>query len=267
MQLFLFAAAAILYANAARAQDTAAYLALLGPEDAVPRGALKVGEADLTGNDLNKNCAYYELLLQAKKQATAAGANALKIVRRTAHSRTRHCDEIAVAFYRVAEPRDVERSFEWNAARPLRWADFLGPARAAAGPAVVAETSCGIAIETNLALSADRVKVFVYNTFDRYESWVKPGKASADVLEHEQGHWNICAIYTNRMQARFDRAHITGATLQSEVPAIYNDVSREYLERQAQYEQETAHGTIADAQRRWTQTIDAELAASFTGRL
>ncbi len=97
---------------------------------------------------------------------------------------------------------------------------------------------------------------------------MKSGAANADVLEHEQGHWNICGLYTRKMQDLFDNTLITGATLHSKVQSIYNEVSRDYLARQDAYERETAHGTIADAQHRWTKQINEELATSgLTSRL
>ena len=199
--------------------------------------------------------------------ATGAGANMLKLVSRSKHNRSQPCDGIEVAFYKSLSPRSAEQSFRWNAARPLSWEDFQGPIRAGSAARTAAETSCGIAVETSLVPSGGKARIYVFNTFDKRASWVKPGKESPGILEHEQGHWDICELYTRKMQARFDRIHITGANLNRTVNEIYNAVSREYLERQEQYEEETKHGVTEEAQQRWTRMILKELEEDMTGRL
>ncbi len=230
-------------------------LAILQPDDAVPKDAVKLREVSLTGNNYGQECGHYELLLQARRMAVEAGANVLKIKVRTQHSRTQRCDGLELAFYLSPDPRSAEQSFVWNAARPLSWDDFAGPVRAGSADHTAAETNCGIAVETNLASSGGKARVYVFNTFDKRTSWVRPGKDLPDILAHEQVHWDICELYTRRMQARFDKTHITGATLKRKVNEIYQEVSREYEEYQEQYEQETQHGTIAEAQQRWARMI------------
>jgi hypothetical protein len=242
-------------------------LAVLQPEDAVPGDALKLKEVSLNGNSYSMDCSYYELLQQAENMAAVSGANLLKINKRTTHSRSQPCDGLKVTFYRSPEPRKAEQSFRWHADRPLTWDDFTGPVRTASGDHTAAETNCGIAVETSLAPSGGKAKVYVFNTFDKRSSWVREGKDLPAVLEHEQGHWDLCELYTRKMQARFDSEDITGAVLSRKVNEIYNEVSREYMQRQEQYEQDTQHGIIAEAQQRWTKLISGELGRVMTERL
>jgi len=236
-----------------------AILSILQPDDAVPPDAVKLKEISLSGNSYGQDCAYYELLLKAKELAAEAGANILKIKAKAPHSRSQRCDRIEVAFYQSADPRKAEQSFRWHSARQLNWDDFKGPVRAGSGARTAAETSCGIAVETSLVVNSGIARVFVFNTFDKRGSWVRAGKDLPGVLEHEQGHWDICELYTRRMQARFDEQQITGATLNRKVNEIYNEVSREYIERQEQYEQDTQHGMVAEQQQHWTRLIAGEL--------
>jgi hypothetical protein len=244
-----------------------AKLAILQIEDPAPADAQKIDERYFTGESRNGDCAYYQLLLNAQSRAEAIGADVLKIVSRTPHSRTQHCDGIEVAFYHSGNPRSAEQSFAWNEQRPLTWNDFRGGVRRGAEDNIAAETSCGIAIETNLVGARDAAKVYVFNTFDKQKSWVRNGYENAEVLQHEQGHWDICELYTRRMQERFDAANITGTNLHQQVARIFNDVNDEYLARQEQYEQETQHGIIASEQQRWTALLEKELHESPVSKL
>jgi hypothetical protein len=246
------------------ASDT--MLVILQPEDPSPSGT-KLSQRFFTGDDYETDCAYYELLLKAQRSAAAAGADVLQIVSRSNHSRAQRCDGIEVAFYRTSNPREAEQSFSWNPARRLTWEDFRGGIRRGVSDRIAAETSCGIAIETNLVTTANTARIYVFNTFDKRKSWVRPGHDNAEVLEHEQGHWDICELYTRKMQARFDAAHITGANLKREVSRIYDATTAEYVARQEQYEQETSHGTIPAEQRRWTMLMAEELSVSPVSKL
>src|SRR5690606_23078403 len=139
-----------------RTNSATALLAVLQTEDAVPRDAVKLKELLLNGESYPADCAYYELLLQAEALAVSEGANMLKIKKRIRHSRAQRCDGLEIELYRSADPRTAEQSFRWNAARPLTWADFLGPVRSGSGDRTAAETNCGIAIETSLVASGER---------------------------------------------------------------------------------------------------------------
>jgi hypothetical protein len=158
-------------------------------------------------------------------------------------------------------------SVSWDANRPLRWEDFQGPVRRGAPDNIAAETNCGIGIETGQVRQHEKAHVAVSNRFDKSASWVRPGHAQPDVLRHEQGHWDICELYTRKMQARFDAAEITGANLKTEAQRIYDEVTHEYLARQQLYEEETQHGTLPAQQARWDASLAKELAASSPGEV
>lgn len=242
-------------------------LVVLQPEDPTPTGAKKLDQRVFTGKDFAAECSHYELLLKAEKAAVAAGADVLKVVSRSYHSRTQPCDAVEVAFYKTENPRAIEQAFQWSPYRRLTWEDFRGGIRRGVTDRTAAETSCGIAIETSLATASDKARVYVFNTFDKQKSWVRPGQDITSVLEHEQGHWDLCELYTRKIQARFNAAHITGGSLKREVSRIYDSGMQEYVERQEQYERETAHGTIASEQKRWTEMLSRELDASSVSKL
>ncbi len=234
-------------------------LAILQPEDAAPQNAQKLSQRVFGGSNQNGACTYFELQQVAESAAAAAGANVLHIISKTQHSRSQPCDAVEVAFYRGSNPRQAEQSFRWNRGRKLTWDDFRGKVRNGAGDHIAAETSCGIAIETSLTGSGSLAKVYVYNTFDKQQSWVRRDFDRDDVLRHEQGHWDICELYTREMQRRFDNARIRGDHLKEDVEKIYDGVSRAYEARQELYEQQTMHGTVLSEQQRWTQMLATEL--------
>lgn len=97
----------------------------------------------------------------------------------------------------------------WDAARPLRWADFRAQVPRNTDEVNVAATaaSLGWTYAYEFERSADGclyriTDVKATATFHPEDSWVKPGFDTADVLEHEQGHFNITEIYKRAFEAR-----------------------------------------------------------------
>lgn len=154
-------------------------------------------------------------------------------------------------------------AFSWSSGRKLSWQDFQGKAPVYEQQHVAAITACGIGYYTNSVTARERPAITVYNSFYIQDSWVRHDVADERVLQHEQGHFDLCEIYTRKLRQQFAAANITGANMKRELARIYNLVTSEYEARQQAYEAETAHGTVTAAQQRWTMQIQAELEGSL----
>lgn len=150
-------------------------------------------------------------------------------------------------------------AFAWSADRKLNWQDFKGLAPSGNQQHVAAITACGIGYYTNSVAAHERPQITVYNSFYIHDSWVRHEAADDRVLQHEQGHFDLCEIYTRKLRQEIANAHITGANMKSELARIYARVTNDYEARQQAYEAETSHGTVAAAQQRWSMQISAEL--------
>lgn len=247
--------------SSAAARSTGeADIVVLQVNDPLPEGAVFVRELNLSATSFADSCAWFELLLKGARIATGSGANLVKISDRTDRQGD-GCDVLRLAIYRVDSPHNADRAFHWTPERKLRWEDFQGRRRSGCSERVVAETSCGISVETSLAPASSVAKIYVFNTFDKRQSWVHPGGECPAVLRHEQGHWDLCEIYTRKMQRRFDALSIRGGKLTEMVARVFDQVEGEYLRRQEAYEAETRHGIDKDAQAIWEQRIARELAS------
>ena len=235
-------------------------ITVLNATDPAPADQSPIARQVFSGNDPAKDCAYYELLQSAKSTAAKLGANVVKIISHKERSRQQHCDELDISFYKVDDVSAVERHIPWKAGRLLVWDDFKGAVPSNAPDSVVAVTNSGIGIQTNTVTTNSAVKVYVYNSFETSLSWVRPGEQKHAVLVHEQGHFDLCELYTRKMRQRFAAANITFKNLQDVNRDIYNSTMKEYIQRQSDYEDATQHGMIETVQQEWTGTIAKELA-------
>jgi hypothetical protein len=148
--------------------------------------------------------------------------------------------------------------FQWNEHNKLSWEDFRGDVRAETERSAAA-THCGIGFKTKTEGPDKKPKVVVYNTFYTSKSWVRPDAKMPEILEHEQGHFDLCEIYTRKLRARMDLFDFGVTDIRTALMNIYDEVSREYERRQQAYEQETVHGTNITAQKHWREMIALEL--------
>lgn len=148
--------------------------------------------------------------------------------------------------------------FQWQEHNKLSWNDFRGAVNATTGESAAA-THCGFGFRTKPNATNSKMEIVVYNTFYAEKSWVRADAKIASILDHEQGHFDLCEIYTRKLRAHMSQFDFRAADLQQALMNIYSEVSNEYESRQQAYEQETTHGTNIRQQKKWQEMIANEL--------
>ena len=171
----------------------------------------------------------------------------------------------------------------WNSARPLVWSDFHGRVRPSANGEQVAETMSVLSwsFQYELNWSSQRCEfslreISTTASFDPSGSWVRAGNETVTVLQHEQLHFDITELYRRRFvaivapyieqshscQSRSSRRAARDAEqgIRDLVQPLYEDIWQAHLDTQADYDQETGHGTNEAAQSSWSARIAGELA-------
>lgn len=158
----------------------------------------------------------------------------------------------------VANNLPAENStFSWSPERKLNWDDFKGPTQLQDEHSAAA-THCGISIRYRLSNDKKRT-LEVTNTFYTTKSWVKPDGKIPSVLVHEQGHFDLCEVYTRKLRTELAAVNIDDAGARVAVSEIYGRIMSEYENSQQAYESETVHGTNLDIQQKWTSQLSTSL--------
>ena len=149
----------------------------------------------------------------------------------------------------------------WDPARPLVWADFLGPPPSTPG-LEGALTSSGMLY----ALQCDRkhLEYGVLTIFEPTESWVKPvvleEPAQSDrILPHEQGHFDISEIGARLFRADLRTFVVPCVAADTAFATIAQAAFARAQALETRYDEETVHGTVASAQAHWLAWIRATL--------
>lgn len=88
---------------------------------------------------------------------------------------------------------------------------------------------------------------------------MRPDAHIQSVLEHEQGHFDLCEVYTRKLKERMGSIDLAGPNVKQDLMRIYAELSNEYEARQQAYEHETVHGTNIAVQKKWQEIIAKEL--------
>ena len=151
-------------------------------------------------------------------------------------------------------PTQDGSSLAWGT--PIRFEDFK------AEPNEKDTAAASISVTILLGYSSTRqgdLKFSVSAVMDKEESWIKEEyRRNEEILNHEQGHFDIAHIYARRLGAslkgqRFTRKDVV------KLHAIYDAYLADMHTVQTQYDKETQGGINRDAQKKWKKFIDGQL--------
>jgi len=226
--------------------------------DPAPTAVQKINTLELN----TANSSSFEVMKTMKEMAIKAHANIVKIAEEYDDKVTHAPDKMKVVLYSATNAHPYERAIAWDKTRKLDWTDFRGPIPADAGDMTAAATYCGIGFETNVVTNNAKPKIFVYNTFYPTQSWVRSDEKNESVLIHEQGHFDLCELYTRKLRQKLETVSLNVHNMKSALQRVYDEVNNEYEHRQDAYEAETEHGVNDAQEQKWTLAISKELAAT-----
>lgn len=165
--------------------------------------------------------------------------------------------EVKLVFTDYTEHPETDTIY-YSAKRPLTWDDFKYRPR---NSRYTAEVMPGLGyteltsinkgvIYVNLAM-----KVYV----PKSASWVRPASQTAYNLNHEQRHFDIVKLGSERFKKRMLEEKLPVLNYDGYINVEYFETLREIERMQKQYDDETSHGVNTSAQERWNDYIDKEL--------
>ncbi len=147
----------------------------------------------------------------------------------------------------------------YDTRRPLTWADFHDHPRYGKYAAEVVP-GLGYTEKTTIDSGVIKVELAMKVFLPKSAAWVREGYADEYTLNHEQRHFDIVKIISERFKKRMLLENLPVLNYDGYVNVAYFDALRELDAMQKKYDNETGHGTNAGEQIRWNKFIDTELA-------
>lgn len=143
----------------------------------------------------------------------------------------------------------------------LTWNDFKG--KPLSGSAAAAITNAGIGFKM-MFHSKDNIatlNIAVDCNFSIGDSWVKNGRKTPYILNHEQHHFDIAYLYAMQFVQNLKAAKYTMKDYSKVIERIYNQCQQDLTTMQTDYDTETKNSQLADEQELWNKKIDAKMDA------
>eukprot|EP01037_Dinobryon_pediforme_P003765 gene3765-3811_t len=143
--------------------------------------------------------------------------------------------------------------------RPLKWSDFQSKVPNSRYDAQVFPS---IGYEEYAKVSNDTVRLIIVLkvSLPKDAAWAKNTGRNAYTLNHEQRHFDIAKIASERFKEKIKGETLPVGNYEGFINVDYLDSYREMSEMQLLYDEETNHGLDVEAQTSWNRKIDEQLA-------
>jgi hypothetical protein len=144
--------------------------------------------------------------------------------------------------------------------RKLTWQDFQG--KVPIGAKWGAMTASGFSFNSEMEDDGDNnivISVGVYTFFTKHDSWKKPDINSSYHLEHEQHHFDITRLCTQKLVNEIKSTHFTKNNYRKLLYSIFDKVYKESVAFQHEYDNETKNSMDVEKQKEWNEKISAEV--------
>jgi hypothetical protein len=140
--------------------------------------------------------------------------------------------------------------------KSLKWRDFQGAPDSSSSYAAVTRSW----VEERYRLTPQRELQFVIAAwFYPANSWIKGGRGTDYMLEHEQLHFTLTELYARKMRKYLSEAIFYDSTFRFEIPLLLKHFQEEVRNEQKRYDAETNHCVNRLKQEDWSSSISLEM--------
>ena len=90
-----------------------------------------------------------------------------------------------------------------------------------------------ISIESKIVKNSvwtGKIKIEIYPTFSKNESWIKENQKTKELLNHEQRHFDIAKIFSNKLQKIVDKRIKNIKDYNENFQNLYDEIYAEYFD-------------------------------------
>ena len=151
--------------------------------------------------------------------------------------------------------QDIQTNKLWSSDNKLSWIDFQDtPDKTST---MSASSNCNIQYYFDIIDDTILFEVKAY--FDKSKSWKKENEIDSYLLEHEQGHFDICELFARKLRSNLMNFKIPKRHLTDTVKVIYNSIIELYKKEQSKYDYLTKKSLDKTSQETYLDTLFIQL--------
>ncbi len=142
----------------------------------------------------------------------------------------------------------------------LRWDNFKGrPPADNSKTAAITMSGFGYNASMKSSKGKGELEISVYCYFNKEKSWVKPGRNTAYILNHEQHHFDISYIAASIFVEKIREIKFSVSDYNILLPRIYDECLEIMNKMQDEYDGQTKNGQETVFQEKWNKIIENKL--------
>lgn len=230
--------------------------ALIESDTAGLQNPILIAELAFKDQGLMVDCDYATLKRLAEAKARELGGNCFRITEHVLPDWKSTCHRIKGQVLRIDNPEAFELEIPWHAERRLQIRNFRGSVAQRPFEAVTHTT---IRYRTQVSPLTGKSKLWVECVFNCEESYFKRSAWDAEILEHEQVHFDLSELYARKFRQAIQEQAGSYALFKQKHEALYAQFCKELTRKHDAYDTEV----YADRtqQGKWTAWVAAELEA------
>ena len=143
----------------------------------------------------------------------------------------------------------------------LRWSDFQGKPDKKSDWTAMTYSGIKLKYESKYYDHRQHILIKLYPYMDQSRSWYKDNGHNNYTLAHEQIHFNITILVATQLAEVFRNTDFTKDNFSKKINRLHDEYIQKLEDLQAQYDDETAHGTRQLPQRMWERKVQQQLSA------
>ena len=147
----------------------------------------------------------------------------------------------------------------YSTSRPLSWKDFKGIPDAASRASALTASGFGYKADYKNVGGKANINISVYCYFNKNNSWVKTGRTTEYILNHEQQHFDISFIAASIFLEKLKTTRITQSNYNVVLPNLYKECCNIMNKMQDEYDVQTKNGQLKDEQERWNNYLKEKI--------
>jgi hypothetical protein len=144
----------------------------------------------------------------------------------------------------------------YSSENKLQWANFKSPVPDTAEFSAVTIANFSITTQVNHVRKTGNVEIIAFMEPDK--SYVKIGKQTDYLLNHEQRHFDIAELHARKLRKEIASFKYS-SSVEDSIIRVYHEVHSEYRQFQLSYDEETEHSGNKNKQHEWDMRIDSLL--------
>ncbi len=152
-----------------------------------------------------------------------------------------------VSFFSFEKTFSPSDRIRWEPSRKLTFSDFKGDVPSVTPWAATTSSEIYFYYES---VNNKLTKVVVYASFNQEKSWMK--KHLPVVLAHEQLHFDITEVFARKFYREVLKKNSAD---KKELNNLFQKVNSDCQQTQHDYDDETDHGVIEEAQAKWREKV------------